>query len=110
VSNLDAFSDGIRVLTTILTERRRARLRQRSRRMSGLRPAVVLARGLIQTETAFVRMLYVMLSIEHGRLSIHRARSPIIRPRPHCGPHLPSAEPSSDTGSASRRGTTGRRD
>jgi glycosyltransferase involved in cell wall biosynthesis len=82
VSNLDAFSDGLRVLTTILAERRRARLRQRSRRMSGLRPAVVLARGLIQMETAFVRVLYVMLSIEHGRLSIHRARSPIIRPRP----------------------------
>ena len=81
VSNLDAFNDGLRVLTTIVVERRRARCRQRSRRVSGLRPAVVLARGLIQMETAFVRMLYVMLSIEHGRLSIHRARSPVIGPR-----------------------------
>ena len=32
VSNLDAFSDGLRVLTTILAERRRARRRHRSRR------------------------------------------------------------------------------
>ena len=32
VSNLDAFSDGLRVLTTILVERRRARCRHRSRR------------------------------------------------------------------------------
>jgi len=78
VSNLDAFSDGLRVLTTIVVEHRRARLRQRSRRVSGLRPAVVLARGLIQMEAAFVRVLYVVLSIEHGRLCIHRARSPII--------------------------------
>jgi glycosyltransferase involved in cell wall biosynthesis len=32
VSNLDAFSDGLRVLTTILAERRRARARHRSHR------------------------------------------------------------------------------
>jgi glycosyltransferase involved in cell wall biosynthesis len=82
VSNLDAFSDGLRVLTTILVERRRARYRQRSRRRaSGARPAVVLARGLIDMETAFMRMLYVVYFIEHGRLCIHRTRSPIIRPR-----------------------------
>jgi glycosyltransferase involved in cell wall biosynthesis len=110
VSNLDAFSDGLRVLTTILAERRRARLRQRSRRMSGLRPAVVLARGLIQMETAFVRMLYVMLSIEHGRLYTpgkvtDYPATARIADRTYLRP-----EPSSDTGSASRRGTTGRRD
>lgn len=82
VSNLDAFSDGLRVLTTILAERRRARLRQGSRhRASGARPALVLARGLIDMEAAFMRMLYVVYSMEHGRLCIHRARSPIIRPR-----------------------------
>jgi glycosyltransferase involved in cell wall biosynthesis len=82
VSNLDAFSDGLRVLTTIAVEHRRALRRRRSRRRaSGARPALVLARGLIQTEAAFVRMLYVVLSFEHGRLCIHRARSPIIRPR-----------------------------
>ena len=67
VSNLDAFSDGLRVLTTILVERRRARCRHRSRRRaSGARTAAVPARGLIQMETAFVRMLYVLHSIEHG--------------------------------------------
>jgi len=38
-SNLDAFSDGFRVLTTILVERRRARRCQRSRRSAlGARP------------------------------------------------------------------------
>ena len=67
VSNLDAFSDGLRVLTTILVERRRARSRHRSRRRApGARTAAVLARGLIHMETAFVRMLYVLHSIEHG--------------------------------------------
>jgi glycosyltransferase involved in cell wall biosynthesis len=67
VSNLDAFSDGLRVLTTILVERRRARCRHRSRRALGARTVPVLARGLISMETAFVRMLYVLHSIEHGR-------------------------------------------
>jgi hypothetical protein len=28
-----------------------------------------------------VRMLYVLHSIEHGRPLIHRARSPLVRPR-----------------------------
>src|SRR5215468_3346321 len=41
VSNLDAFSDGLRVLTTILVERRRAGRRHRSRRTSGPRNAAV---------------------------------------------------------------------
>jgi hypothetical protein len=68
VSNLDAFSDGLRVLTTILVEHRRARCRHRSRRRAlGARTVPVLARGLIYMETAFVRMLYVLHSIEQGR-------------------------------------------
>jgi glycosyltransferase involved in cell wall biosynthesis len=50
-SNLDAFSDGLRVLTTILVERRRARCRQRSRRRaSGARTASALAGGPIHLE------------------------------------------------------------
>src|SRR5215470_17059050 len=80
VSNLDAFSDGLRVLTTILVERRRARRRSRSRhRASSTRTAVVPALGQIQLETALVRMLYVLHSMEHGRPRIHRARSPSIQ-------------------------------
>ena len=71
VSNLDAFSDGFRVLTTIVVERRRARCRHRvRRRASGARTDM---------ETAFVCMLYVLHSIQHGPLCIHRARSPTIR-------------------------------
>jgi hypothetical protein len=70
-SNLDAFSDGLRVLTTILVELRRDRSRHRSYRgASSARTAAVLARGFIQMETAFVRMLYVLQSTEHGRLCI----------------------------------------
>jgi glycosyltransferase involved in cell wall biosynthesis len=67
VSNLDAFSDGLRVLTTIMVERRRARCRHLSRRRaSEARMVAAPARGLLQMETAFVRMLYVLHSIEHG--------------------------------------------
>jgi glycosyltransferase involved in cell wall biosynthesis len=63
VSNLDAFSDGLRVLTTILVERRRAA----RRRAPSARIAVVLARGLIHQETAFAGVLYVLLQfVEHG--------------------------------------------
>jgi glycosyltransferase involved in cell wall biosynthesis len=99
VSNLDAFSDGLRVLTTILVERRRARCRHSSRRHVDARTAVALARGLIHMEMAFVRMLYVLHSIEHGRPRIHRARSPIIRPRTASPTAVPSGpEPSSGTG------------
>jgi Glycosyl transferase family 2 len=83
VSNLDAVSDGLRVLTIILVERRRARRRHRSRSPSGARTAAVLARGLIHMETAFVRMLYVLHSIEHGRPCIHRARSRLSGQGPH---------------------------
>ena len=82
VSNLDAFSDGLRVLTTILIERRRTLRRHRSRRGApGARTAAAPAHGLIHTETALVRMLYVVHSMEHGRPFIHRARSPSIRSR-----------------------------
>ncbi len=67
VSNLDAFSDGLRVLTTILAERRRAHYRRRSRRGApGARTAPVPARGLVRMETAFVRVLYALHCIEHG--------------------------------------------
>ena len=66
VSNLDAFSDGLRVLTTILVERRRASHHHRSRRASGARNAAVPVSGLIRMETAVVRMLFVLYSIEHG--------------------------------------------
>ena len=77
VSNLYAFSDGLRVLTTILIERRRARCRHRTRHGApGARTAAVQARGLIRTETAFVRTLYVLHSIEHGCPRIDRKRSP----------------------------------
>ena len=82
VSNLDAFSDGLRVLTTILVERQRARRRSRSRRRaSSTGTAVVPARGQIQLETALLRMLYVLHSMEHGSPRIHRARSPSIQSR-----------------------------
>jgi hypothetical protein len=92
VSYLDAFSDGLRVLTTILVERRRARLRYRSRRRAwGARTAVVLARDLIHMETALVRMLYVLHSIEHGRPCRYIARSPIIGHGPHRRPQFPLA-------------------
>jgi hypothetical protein len=68
VSNLDAFSDGLRVVTTILVEHRRARRHHRGlRHPSGVRTAVVVARDLIQKESAFASMLYILLdSIEHG--------------------------------------------
>jgi glycosyltransferase involved in cell wall biosynthesis len=82
-SNLAAFSDGLRVLTTILVERRRALRRHRSRhRAAGVRPTAALAHGLIQVETALLRMLYVLHSIERGRPFMHRSRSPDIRSRP----------------------------
>ena len=50
-SNLDAFSDGLRVLTTILVEYRRARCRHRSRRRAArVRAASALARGPIYVQ------------------------------------------------------------
>ena len=89
-SNLDAFSDGLRVLTTILVELRRARRPRSRRRAPGARTSAVLARDLIHMETALVRMLYVLHSIEHGRPGRHRARSPIIRPRTASPTAVPS--------------------
>ena len=104
VSNLDAFSDGLRVLTIILVERRRARSR---RRAPGTRTVLVSARGLVRMETAFVRMLCVLHFIEHGcpsctrhdhRLPGYRChrRPKVLRPDPlpaldlqpprNCGP------------------------
>jgi glycosyltransferase involved in cell wall biosynthesis len=69
VSNLDAFSDGLRVLTIILVEHRRSRRR-------GPRPRTVAvpAAALIRMEAAFVRTLYVLHSIEHSCPSLYRAR------------------------------------
>ena len=91
VSNLDAFSDGLRVLTTILVERRRALSRHRSPRPArGAPTAAVPARSLVHMETALVRMLYVLYSIEHDRPRIHQARSPIIRPRTASPTTVPS--------------------
>jgi glycosyltransferase involved in cell wall biosynthesis len=82
VSNLDAFSDGLRVLTTILVERRRALRRHRSRRRApGVRTVVTPARSVIHTEAALVRMLYVLHSMQHGWPFVYRARSPGIRSR-----------------------------
>lgn len=71
VSNLDAFSDGFRVLTTILVERRRARRRHRARHRGPGPRIAVQARGFIRTETAFVRLLYALHSIDHDRPRIH---------------------------------------
>jgi len=87
VSNLDAFSDGLRVLATILIERRRARRRHRSRRgVPGKQTAAASARGLIHVEAALLRMFYVMHSIERGRPCRHQARSPKTRPRSRIPP------------------------
>ena len=91
VSNLDAFSDGLRVLTTILAERRRARRRHRPPRPApGALAAAVPARSLIHMETALVRMFYVLYSIEHDRPRIHQAMSPMIRPRTASPTTVPS--------------------
>src|SRR5215470_19041148 len=87
VSNLDAFSDGLRVLTTIMAERRRARRRYRSRRRaSGARAAAVPASGLVHMQTALMRMLHVLHSMEHGHPRIHMARSPSIQSGAAAGP------------------------
>jgi glycosyltransferase involved in cell wall biosynthesis len=91
VSNLDAFSDGLRVLTIILVERRRARRRDRSRhRAPAARTAAIPARGLIHMEVALVRMLYVLHSIERGRPCMRQARSPMIRARTASPTAVPS--------------------
>jgi glycosyltransferase involved in cell wall biosynthesis len=73
VSNLDAFSDGLRVLTIIVAEHRRARSRSR-RRVPRARTVAMPAGALIQMEAAFVRTLYVLHSIEHSCPSLRRTR------------------------------------
>jgi glycosyltransferase involved in cell wall biosynthesis len=93
VSNLDAFSDGLRVLTIILVERRDARGRHRSRRRSasGAPTAAVLARGLAHMETAFVRMLYVLYVIEHGTPAYTSHYHRLSGHGPHRPPRFPAA-------------------
>lgn len=73
VSNLDAFSDGLRVLTTILTERSRGYLRRLfKRRVPGSRTQRVPIRDLVHAQTVLARMLYVLLhSVEHDPSGAH---------------------------------------
>ena len=109
VSNLDAFSDGLRVLTTIMVERRRARRRHRSRRRaSGAPTAAVPAPGLIHMETALMRTLYVLHAIDRGRPCIHQAGAPIIQPRTASPTAVPSGRSHRRLWISSRRETTGR--
>ena len=93
VSNLDAFSDGLRVLTTIMVERRRARRRQRARRRpSGAPATAVPAHGLIHVQTALMRTLYALHALDRGRPCIHQAGAPIIRPRTASPTATPSGQ------------------
>ena len=74
VSNLDAFSDGLRELTTILAERSRAYLRRLfKRRVPGARTERVPIRDLVHAQSVLARMLYVLLhSVEHDPSGAHR--------------------------------------
>jgi glycosyltransferase involved in cell wall biosynthesis len=96
VSNLDAFSDGLRVLATIAVEHRRALRRHRSRRpgLAGSAPAVrpAPAGGLIRMATAFMCMLYVLHFIEYGCPCLRRARSPVSWPRISLPAAVPAGE------------------
>ena len=92
VSNLDAFSDGVRVLTTILVERR-ARRDHRARRRVAVAPvAAIPVRDLFHMETTFLRMLYALSSIDHGRLCLRRAGAPATQPRTASPAAVPPAE------------------
>jgi glycosyltransferase involved in cell wall biosynthesis len=73
VSNLDAFSDGLRVLTTIMAERSRGYLRRLfKRRVPGARTDGVPIRDLVHAEAVLARMLYVLLhSVEHDPSGAH---------------------------------------
>ena len=75
VSNLDAFSDGLRVLMTIAIEGLHARHRRRSLgRAPGIRAVVAPAYSLIRAETVLARMLYLLLhSVEHGPPRAYRS-------------------------------------
>ena len=68
VSNLDAFSDGLRVLTTILVERRRARRRHRARHSA--------PEGTNRDGTGSLRLYSYgdRLRANALRLELHRAR------------------------------------
>ncbi len=107
VSNLDAFSDGLRVLTTIMTERRRARRRGRGR-APGAPVAAVPARGLIHAEMALMRTLYALHSIDRGRPCIHQAAAPVIRPRTTSPTAVPPARAIAGHRISRHRDTTGR--
>jgi glycosyltransferase involved in cell wall biosynthesis len=76
VSNLDAFSDGLRVLTTILAERSRAYLRRLfKRRVPAARTERVPIRDLVHAQVVLARMLYVLLhSVEHDPSGAHPER------------------------------------
>ena len=81
VSNLDAFSDGVRVLTTILAERRARHPHGARRRVAGAPVAAIPVPGLLRMETTFLRMLYALYSIDHGRFCVRRTGIPTIRSR-----------------------------
>jgi glycosyltransferase involved in cell wall biosynthesis len=76
-SNLNALSDGLRVLTTILTERTHHRPARPAPRP---RTTAVPAASLIHLETALARMLYLLHTIEPDRPRRHRPRPPTTRP------------------------------
>ena len=110
VSNLDAFSDGVRVLTTILVERR-ARSPHRARRPVTAAPvATIPVRSLLQMETTFLRMLYALYSIDRGRLCVHRAGAPAIAPQTASPAALPPAEAVVGPSISSQAETTDRPD
>ena len=92
VSNLDAFSDGVRVLTTILVERRAPRHHRARRRAVGV-PVAIPARGFLHVETTFLRMLYTLYFIDRSRFCAYRAQvwgeSPGGLPGPEQEPHRP---------------------
>jgi glycosyltransferase involved in cell wall biosynthesis len=72
LSNLSAFRDGLRVLTTIMVEFRHASRRRRSRRRwPRAHAAAVPASGLVHLEMAFLRLLFVLHFIEGYRLCVH---------------------------------------
>jgi glycosyltransferase involved in cell wall biosynthesis len=93
VSNLDAFSDGVRVLTTILVERRARRDHRARRRVAAAPVAAIPVRDLFHMETTFLRMLYALYSIDHGRFCVRRAGARAIQPRTASPAAVLPAEP-----------------
>ena len=104
MSNLNAVSDGLRVLRTILVERRGARRRRARRRASGALVAVAPARGLIRVEKTLVRMLFALPSIDRARPCVHRGqrRSQRVQRSWHC--QLLAAGPPSTSAAGTRSG------